>query len=65
MKGINEIRVNTATMIEGVQLVINAMLKENAPAVTGVEMGKNLAGDNVFIITLDSAQPPITQPGSM
>lgn len=59
MKGTNELHLNTATMIEAVQLWLDSKMPHGAPTVTSVKPGAR--SDHMFVVELSSdADRPAT-----
>lgn len=63
MKGNNEFHLNTATMMEAVQMWLDYQMPKGAPTVTGVTPGRN--GDHTFVVALssDADRPSAPQKG--
>jgi hypothetical protein len=55
MKGTNELLLNQATMIEAVQLWLDATLAAKGPVVTKVERDTSSYSGRDFKITIDAA----------
>lgn len=52
MKGTNKLVLNTATMIEALQLWLESQMKDQVPTVTGLDLDDNDA--DMFVVCVSS-----------